>query len=305
MKTIRITTRQSRLALAQTAAIKQALLAVEPTLDIVIHPVITEGDRRLDVSLAKIGGKGLFTQALEEALLAGEVDIAVHSMKDIPAQLPKPFAMLSALPRLDSRDVFISQHYQSLQTLPAGAKVGTSSLRRALQLKLLYPDITIEPLRGNINTRLDKLQQGQYDAIILAMAGLKRLQLDHQVSEILPLSKMLPAIGQGSLAIEFCRDNSEIRSWLEQLCHQPTQYCSLAERAVAKYLDVDCHTPVAAHAEIDNNQISLTALVTNGDQILQKQMTADQEQAEILGQQMAQALITDGAKDILATLASE
>ncbi|MES2205650.1 MAG: hydroxymethylbilane synthase [Pseudomonadota bacterium] len=246
-----IATRQSPLALWQAEHVQSRLKALYPTMDIQLLPMTTEGDRRLEVALANLGGKGLFIKELEHAMLEGKAHIAIHSLKDVPMQLPEEFSLGAILEREDPRDVFVSHHYKQASELPHGAKVGTSSPRRATQLRYRYPHINIELLRGNVGTRLKKLELGEYDAILLAAAGLKRLNLlDERFCTILEVEESLPAVGQGTLAIECLANRHDLIDVLRPLHDESAALCAQAERAFSQCLAGNCHMPIAAHATL-------------------------------------------------------
>lgn len=246
-KTLIIATRESRLALWQAEHVKARLEAAHPGLTVKLLGMTTEGDQRLDVTLSKIGGKGLFVKELEAALHDARADLAVHSLKDVPAELPDGFALACVMEREDPRDAFISNQYASLAALPQGAVVGTSSLRREVQLRAKFPTLKIEPLRGNLDTRFRKLDEGKYDAIILAYAGVKRLGLGGRVRTIIEREEMLPAAAQGALGIEIRSDRSDVAALLTPLLHEDTLKIVTAERAVLKALGGSCTMPLAAH----------------------------------------------------------
>lgn len=256
---IKLGTRKSKLALAQSGIVIAALRKVEPSIKVVVHEIVTTGDKLYDQNLALIGGKGLFLKEIEEHMLDHKIDIAVHSMKDVPAFLPDGLAIDCMLEREDVRDVFISYKYPSIAQLPLNARVGTSSPRRKLQLLALRPDLEITNFRGNVVTRLEKLKQGDCDAIVLAYAGLKRLAMDRHATEVLDCSTMLPAIGQGAIGIECRKDDRKINELLALVNHQPTNTIVTCERAFMQNLSGDCSTPIAGLATIDGNFITLKA----------------------------------------------
>ena len=262
----------------------------------------TAGDRNLDSSLAKIGGKGLFVKELEDALADGRADIAVHSVKDVPMHLPEGYALAAVLERADPRDAFVSNHFRSLAALPAGTQVGTSSLRRECQLRAQFPDLVVAPLRGNVQTRLRKLDDGQYGAIILAAAGLKRLGLAERISALLTPEQSLPAVGQGALGIECRSDRSDLLELLAPLIHQATQQCVNAERAFSRTLAGSCNVPLAGFAELSGTQLRLRGLVgaPDGSRVVRGEITGAATDAEALGIALAEDLKRQGAADILA-----
>jgi hydroxymethylbilane synthase len=301
-----IATRESALALWQAKHIQARLLTLYPHMDVTINAMTTEGDRKLDASLARIGGKGLFVKELEEALARGEADIAVHSMKDVPMDL-LPGHVLAAVPeRSDARDVFISNRFSAIEALPPGARVGTSSLRRESQLRCSRADLVIAPLRGNVPTRLRKLDEGQYDAIILAAAGLKRLGLEQRITAYLSADDSLPAAGQGALGIECRAERSDLLALLAPLDHTATALCVRAERAVARALAGSCNVPLAAYAEISTQTMSVRGYVgaPDGSRVARAVVRGGAAEAEALGLELANRLRAAGAGEILAALAS-
>jgi hydroxymethylbilane synthase len=301
MKKLRIATRESPLALAQTAWVKAALLRLDSELDIKIVGITTEADRRLDVSLLKIGGKGLFVKELENALLEDRADIAVHSIKDIPSTFPKGLILGAICEREDPRDVFVSNQFESFADLPPQSVIGTSSLRRQSQLQHLRPDLIFEPLRGNVNTRLQKLDEKKYDAIILAAAGLLRLNMANRITHYLSVEDCLPAVGQGALGIE-CRENdSDIRRIIQTLDHSPTRSCILAERAMNAALGGNCHVPISGYATLDANILTIHGRVgsPDGKILLKGNAHGPQKGAETLGTLLAYDLLAQGAQEII------
>jgi hydroxymethylbilane synthase len=271
MKTLRIATRKSPLALWQAEFVKANLLKHHPHLKIELVTFTTQGDKILDVPLAKIGGKGLFVKELEAAMLAGEADLAVHSMKDVPMECPEGLAITTICQREDPTDAFVSNRFASLEDLPQGAIVGTSSLRRQCQLRALRPDLIIRDLRGNVGTRLGRLDNNEYDAIILASAGLKRLGLEARLRQ--QLTQLLPAVGQGAVGIETRINDTELHQLLAPLHHPQTALCVQAERAMNRRLQGGCQVPIAGFATIDNQTLTLKALVgsIDGHQIIHQQ----------------------------------
>lgn len=301
---IRIATRKSALALWQAEHVADALNA-RPEVDSVdLVPLSTRGDEILDKSLQKIGGKGLFIKELEVAMQVGEADIAVHSMKDVPADMPDGFCIAAVLERANHADAFVGRDGCVLDTLPEGARIGSSSLRRQAQLKLMRPDLKIEPLRGNVNTRLSKLDNGDFDAIILAAAGLERLGLQHYISQQFTPEEMLPAAAQGVIGIECLENNTELRAVLEHLNHAPTGQTTAAERAIAKTLDASCQSPVATHAVIDGSAMTVTALVAmpDGSESIRDSVQGPAVEAEHLGVELANRLLASGAGELLAAV---
>ncbi|MCH7821648.1 MAG: hydroxymethylbilane synthase [Proteobacteria bacterium] len=298
---IRIATRKSALALWQANHVAEALVALPEVDAVELIPLSTLGDEMLDRSLQKIGGKGLFIKELEVAMQAGDADIAVHSMKDVPAEMPDGFCIAAVLARANCADVLVGQ---TLNDLAQGACVGSSSLRRAAQLRMLRPDLRIEPLRGNINTRLAKLENGDYDAIILAAAGLERLGLQQHISQQFSTEEMLPAAAQGVIGIECLAANERLREVLAQLDHETTARSTVAERAIAKTLQANCQSPVAAHAIIADNRMTVTALVAmpDGSRCIRHSVNGSPDDAEYLGEQLATLLLERGAREILASI---
>lgn len=298
---LRIVTRKSPLAMWQATYVKKQIESTFPGCHVDIMGVTTQGDRFLDVSLAKIGGKGLFIKELEHSLLSGTADLAVHSMKDMTVEIPNGLELTAVLQRGNPYDALVSSRQYSLQTLPLHAKIGTSSLRRQAQLKNQRPDLQIEMLRGNVNTRLGKLEEGKYDAIILACAGLERLGLSKQIGHILPPEECLPAVGQGALGLECATDNETVCAMLKKLDDLSSHQCVIAERAMNQRLDGGCATPVAGFAEIINGLLCLRGLVASldGKQILQATQTGQPTAAEKIGHLVAQDLLNQGAASIL------
>lgn len=301
---IKIGTRGSALALWQANWVKSLLEGLYPGLTVELVIIKTTGDKILDVPLAKVGGKGLFVKELEEAMLAGEVDLAVHSMKDVPTFFPEGLGLSVILPREDPRDALLSVEHDSLEGLPQGGKVGSSSLRRQSQLMRLRPDLEVVSLRGNVDTRIRKLEEGQFDAIILAAAGVKRLERTERVVAYLDETAMVPAIGQGAVGIETRLDDERTRGILAPLAHPATETCVRAERALLAKLEGGCQVPIAGHALLDGETLSLTGLV--GDLEGKVMLTEAQEGAaadpEALGVRVADALLAGGAKEILAAV---
>ena len=301
---IRIATRKSALALWQAEHVADALNALPKVDSVDLVPLSTRGDEILDKSLQKIGGKGLFIKELEVAMQVGDADIAVHSMKDVPAEMPDGFCIAAVLERANHADAFVGRDGYVFDTLPEGARIGSSSLRRQAQLKLMRPDVMIEPLRGNVNTRLSKLDNGDYDAIILAAAGLERLGLQHYISQQFTPDEMLPAAAQGVIGIECLANNAELRAVLEHLNHAPTAQTTAAERAIAKTLDASCQSPVATHAVIDGSAITVTALVAmpDGSESIRDSVQGPVVEAENLGVELANRLLASGAGELLAAV---
>jgi len=303
MKTIRIATRKSPLALWQSEHVAQGLRRVHPGIEVTLVPMSTRGDEVLDRSLAAIGGKGLFLKELEHAMLRGEADCAVHSCKDVPMELEGPFALPAILERADYADAFISPRHPTLESLPQGARVGTSSLRRQAQLRALRPDLQLLDLRGNINTRLARLETGHYDGIVLACAGLQRLGLEARIGQRLIAPDWLPAPAQGAIAIEARSDDAQMLALLAALDHAPTRACVEAERAMNRALHGSCHVPVAALAQWQDGTLQLMGMVgsaADGRQV--RSQAAGGANPENLGHQVAEALLANGADALLAEL---
>ncbi|MGX9606864.1 hydroxymethylbilane synthase [Acinetobacter sp. T63] len=304
MNTLKIATRQSPLALWQAEYIRASLEALHAGLNVELVTFVTQGDKILDTPLAKIGGKGLFVKELEAALLDGRADLAVHSMKDVPMALPEGLSLAVICEREDPLDAFVSNTYASFQDLPQGAKVGTSSLRRKCQILKARPDLEIIDLRGNVGTRLSKLDAGQYDAIILASAGLKRLGLSERIRHTLAPEVSLPAVGQGALGLE-CRTNDQaVLELILPLMDDETNVCVRAERAFNAYLEGGCQVPIAGYATLKDGQLSMEGRVgsVDGQTLLSAQLSAAPEQAEQLGEQLAQNLLAQGAGELLKAL---
>lgn len=304
---LKIATRQSPLALWQANYVKDRLIQLYPALSVELVPMVTKGDVILDTPLAKIGGKGLFVKELETALLNGEADIAVHSMKDVPMQFPQGLGLSVICPREDPRDAFVSNKYRTLNELPQGAVVGTSSLRRQCQLKQLRPDLDIRSLRGNVGTRLSKLDQGDYDAVILASAGLIRLGLRERIASFIEPEISLPAAGQGAVGIECRVDDQDVHQLLAPLADATTTACVLAERAMNNRLQGGCQVPIGGYAVLRNNEIYLRALVgaLDGSAIIRAEGKSAVENGEELGVQIAEQLLRQGADKILQSIYRE
>jgi hydroxymethylbilane synthase len=300
---LRIATRQSKLALWQAEHVADALRELAEVSAVQLVPLSTRGDEILDRSLQKIGGKGLFIKELEAAIQDGRADIAVHSMKDVPVEMPQGFCIAAVLQRANPADVLVGT---TLDELPHGARVGSSSLRRAAQLKMLRPDLCIEPLRGNVNTRLEKLAHGDYDAIVLAAAGLERLGLQQHISQQLNAKQMLPAAAQGVIGIECLAGNVELRAVLASMNDSTTARTTLAERTIARMLHADCQSPVAAHAVAVGSVLTITALVAlpDGSRYVRDSIGGQVDDAEKLAVQLATRLIANGARDILDEIAA-
>jgi hydroxymethylbilane synthase len=300
---VRIATRQSELALWQAEHVADILRKLPEISSVKLVPLSTRGDEILDRSLQKIGGKGLFIKELEVAMQEDRADIAVHSMKDVPVDMPDGFCIAAALPRANPADALVGK---TLDELAHGARVGSSSLRRAAQLRMLRPDLLIEPLRGNVNTRLAKLAHGDYDAIVLAAAGLERLGLEHHISQQLTPEQMLPAAAQGVIGIECLAANVDLRMLLAGINDQTAGRTTLAERTIARMLHADCQSPVAAHAVAVGSVLKITALVAlpDGSRFVRDSVGGQTDDAENLAAELARRLIAMGAQDILASIGS-
>lgn len=299
-----IASRESLLAMWQAKYIQRRLGELYPQTEISILGMTTRGDQILDQSLSKIGGKGLFIKELEQALEDGRADIAVHSMKDMPMNVPDGFKLAAITEREDPRDAFVSNQYANLKELSDGSIVGTSSLRRESQLRAQFPHLQVEPLRGNVQTRLRKLDEGQYAAIILAAAGLKRLELSDRITALLDPEQSLPAVGQGALGIECRADRTDLVELLHPLHHQETAYCVEAERAMSRVLGGSCQVPLGAFGEIIKGALQLRGFVAqpDGRRIVSDALSGKPETGIAMGQQLAQKLIAQGADEILASL---
>jgi len=301
MNRLRISTRKSPLALWQAEHVRSRLMAMHPGLEVELVKMSTEGDRILDAPLAKVGGKGLFVKELEQALLDGRADIAVHSLKDVTVNLPVGLHIPVIGEREDPRDAFVSNKFDALAALPKGARVGTSSLRRTCQLRALYPQLEIVSLRGNVNSRLTKLDGGEFDAIILACAGLKRLGLGERIRAELAPEILLPAVGQGAICIECRMADFAIERLIAPLHHRTTAIRVAAERALNARLEGGCQVPIAAYAELNDDVLRLRALVgePDGSHVIRGEIEGDAARAEALGVDLANELLTRGARAIL------
>ncbi len=301
---LRIATRGSMLALAQSEWVKRSITARYSDLTVELVRIQTKGDKVLDSPLAKIGGKGLFVKEIEEALLKREADLAVHSLKDMPAELPEGLKLAAFPEREDSRDAFISVRHSTLEDLPQGARVGTGSLRRSAQLRHLRPDIALVPLRGNVDTRLSRLDAGDFEAIILAAAGLKRLGLVHRITQLIPRTQVLPAIGQGALGLEVRSEDAKTRGLLGFLNHRETELTIRAERAFLEKMEGGCEVPMAAFCRIESNRLDLCGMVAelDGSRIIRDRMTGQLNSPEDLGVSLARRLLASGADRILAEM---
>ena len=299
-----IATRASRLALWQAEHVQARLQALYPDCEVSLPKMTTRGDQILDRTLSKVGGKGLFVKELETALLDGRADLAVHSLKDVPVDLQSPFSLPVIMERDDPRDAFVSSQYESLDAMPAGAVVGTSSLRRESQIRARYPQLVVKPLRGNLDTRLGKLDRGEYDAIILAAAGLRRLGLAERIRGLLEPAVSLPAAGQGALGIEILESRTELAAWLQPLVSPEAAVCAMAERAVSRVLGGSCQVPLAAYARLEGGHLTIDALVAepDGTLIVRSQKSGPGADARVLGEAAARELLAQGADAILARL---
>lgn len=306
-ETLVIATRASRLAMWQAEHVRDRIKTLYPECDVQLLSMTTRGDQILDRTLSKVGGKGLFIKELETALLDGRAHLAVHSLKDVPFDLQSPFALPLILERGDPRDAFVSSKYEQLADLPAGAVVGTSSLRRESQIRERYPHLEVRPLRGNLDTRLGKLDKGEYDAIILAAAGLQRLNLGERIRSYLTPEDSLPSAGQGALGIEVLEDRLDVAQWLAPLACPDSSSRALAERAVSRVLGGSCQVPLAAYAELQGDDIHIRAFVAepDGSRVIRAEKTGSRQQAEALGEEVANELLASGAREILARLAAD
>ncbi|WP_373973932.1 hydroxymethylbilane synthase [Chitinibacter sp. SCUT-21] len=307
LRKIVIATRESPLALWQANFVKNWLEMTYPAISVELLGMTTQGDRILDVTLNKIGGKGLFVKELEQALLDGRADLAVHSMKDVPMVLPEGFSIAAIGEREDPRDAFVSSKYAQLNDLPEGAIVGTASLRRESQLRMRYPHLTIKPLRGNVNTRLRKLDDGEFDAIILAAAGLKRLGLGDRIRCELAPEVSLPAPGQGALGLEIRSDRADLAALLAPFNHVATAAAVEAERSLSRRLNGSCQIPLAAYATNDDGFLRLRGLIAlpDGSKVVTAESNGSYAAADGLGRTVADLLCTEGARDILKQMAHE
>ncbi len=302
--TLTIATRKSPLAMWQAEFVRKQLQAAHPGLSVEIVGMSTQGDKILDVPLAKIGGKGLFTKELEQRMLAGQADLAVHSLKDVPMVLPKGFALSAILKRHAPTDAFVSNRYDTLDALPQGAVLGTSSLRRKAQLKALRPDLNIRDLRGNVNTRLAKLDAGDYDAIILATSGLQRLGMGERIREELSPEISLPAVAQGALGIEILAEDSETATLVSVLNDADTADCVRAERAMNRKLQGGCQVPIGGYAVLEGDTLWLRAFVADleGKCMIRAEARGSRTAPEALGETVADALLAQGVGEILAEI---
>ncbi len=301
---IRIATRSSPLALWQAEEVARRLMLLHPGLNVLLVQMKTQGDKLLDAPLSKAGGKGLFVKELEVGILEGRADIAVHSMKDVPVDFPGGLELRVIMQREDPRDAFVSNHYDSLASMPAGKRVGTSSLRRQMQIREAYPQLEIDWLRGNVNTRLAKLDEDNYDAIILASAGLIRLGIEQRIKRALEPEECLPAIGQGAIGIELRSNDKAVKELIEPLAHADTMSCIAAERAMNQALSGGCQVPIAGFALLTDGGIYMRGMVgePDGSRILRAEIKGSARQAASLGKRLAADLLAQGAADILRRL---
>ena len=299
--TLRIATRQSALALWQAEHVAERLRSAHAGIDVELVPMKTEGDRILDRSLATIGGKGLFIKELEVAMQDGRADLAVHSMKDVPAVMPPGMIIAAVLERADPGDAFVSNRHADFDALPEGAVVGTSSLRRQSQLRPARPDLEVRPVRGNVETRLRKLDEEEFDAVILAVAGLRRLGLGDRITAILDTDRCLPAVGQGAVGIEVREDDDRIVDLVAAIDHEATRLAVTAERSVALHLEASCESPIAAYARAEGDRLHLEALAAaeDGSRLIRDAASGSPTESEALGRSLAETLLSRGAATLL------
>jgi hydroxymethylbilane synthase len=304
---LRIATRRSKLAMWQAEHVQSLLRAAHPELPVELVPMSTQGDRVLDRALAEVGGKGLFVKELEVAMQEGRADIAVHSMKDVPSELPPGFAIVAVLPRANPLDAFISRRFKRFEDLPHGARVGTSSPRRQAQLRHARPDLRLELLRGNVDTRLRRLDEGALDAILLACAGLERLGIDHHITQQLSVELSLPAVGQGVIGIESRADDERSRAALAALHHADSFTRLVAERSFAATLGGSCHSPIAAHATLDGGTLTVHGFIgaPDGGETYRDRVDGPAIEAESLGRELARRMQSAGAETLLERLRQE
>lgn len=299
-----IGTRGSKLALRQSLMVKEALENLWEGLEVELSIIKTTGDKITDVPLAKVGGKGLFVKEIEDALLAGSVDLAVHSMKDVPAELPSGL-IIGAIPkREDPRDVLVSVSYRSLMDLPQGAVVGTSSLRRTVQIRMLRPDLKVETLRGNLDTRLRKMKEGLFDAVILAAAGIHRMGWHEVIAEYLDPQEFLPAVGQGALGIEIREDDREIAELVSKIHDKTTAFSVTAERSFLRELEGGCQVPIGCHCFVENGTVRLVGMIASldGATVVRDEIKGRLDEGEMLGRKLAQELRRKGGEEILKSI---
>ncbi|RMG60660.1 MAG: hydroxymethylbilane synthase [Deltaproteobacteria bacterium] len=306
-KVLKLGTRGSMLALWQANYVKGEIERKHPGVKVELVRIKTTGDKILDVPLAKVGGKGLFVKEIEEALLDGRIDLAVHSMKDVPTVIPDGLTIAVITEREDPRDVLVCPSGKGFRELPAGARVGTSSLRRQAQILALRPDLQVEPLRGNLDTRLRKVEEGLYDAVILASAGITRMGWQERVTEYLDVETMIPAIGQGALGIEVREDDDETMEYIRFLTHRETEIAVRAERAFLHRLEGGCQVPIAAHGRMGGGTLELNALVASvdGKRVVRGRKSGDPSRPEDLGRDLAEEILSRGGKEILEEVYSE
>lgn len=304
VKTLKIATRNSPLALWQAEHVKQQLINIHPDLNVELVSMTTEGDRFLDAPLIAVGGKGLFIKELEQAMLAGEADIAVHSMKDVTIDLPDGLDLPVIMQREDTRDVFISNNYDSLEGIPENSVIGTSSLRRQSQVRSLHANIKLKDLRGNVGTRLRKLDEGEYDGILLAAAGIIRLGISERITQFIPQTTLLPAIGQGAIGIECRAGDEDVQEIIAPLNDQDTMLCVQSERALSRRLFGGCQLPIAGQASICGKELRLSGLVASvdGKEVIKAELTGGLKEGERLGTALAEYLLENGADKILQAL---
>ncbi len=300
-KSIKLGTRKSKLALAQSNWVKEQIEKKCPDCKVELVKITTKGDKILDVPLAKVGGKGLFVKEIEEALLRNEVDMAVHSLKDVPTEVPEGLEVSVFPQREDPRDAFLSVKFSSFDEMPKGSKIGTSSLRRMAQIKKAWPDKECISLRGNLDTRIRKLEEGEFDAIILAVSGLRRLGLEDKITQIIPEDIMLPAVGQGSLGIEFRSADQPMKEILAAIHHEPTAVCVKAERAFLETLEGGCQVPIGAFAKLQDDSLRLEGLVADeqGERIIKQEMMGPVDAPEELGKTLGRSILEAGGREIL------
>lgn len=301
MHPLTIATRESALAMWQAEHVRERLCALYPERRVALLGMTTRGDQIVDVSLSKVGGKGLFVKELEVALEAGRADLAVHSMKDVPMDLPDGFSLAAISEREDPRDAFVANHFDYLSELPPGARVGTSSLRREAQLRAHYPHLVVLPLRGNVGTRLRKLDEGQFDAILLAAAGLKRLGLGARIRSLLSIDDSIPAVGQGALGLEIRTADRDVATLLAPLNHPETAACVRAERQVSRVLGGSCQVPLGAYAVLLGERLQIQGFVAkpDGSMLIHASADGDWQDPEAVGQALADKLLAQGARDVL------
>ena len=305
IRKIKIATRKSRLALWQAHYVRDRLLEASPKTEVEISGMTTEGDRDKNSPLSKIGGKGVFVKELEQALINGDADIAVHSMKDVPAELPAGLSINAICERADPRDAFVSVNYKCIEDIPDGGRIGSSSLRRRLQLKARYPELDYLELRGNVDTRLRKLDAGEFDGIILAAAGLARLGLTDRISEYIPVESCIPSAGQGAVGVESVTGDSEINKLLQAISHPMTELCVSCERLITQKLGATCNLPIAAFVQVREDEIHLRSFVSDidGEQVLKVSLSGPVAQGKQLAEKVAALLLEKGARNLISGIA--